>query len=251
MQVLSRTFSHDSIGRRRWPEMLAVAAAGLTLVLPPSGLAQESESTPTAMGVLGEAVSVESCNLDDYAAAPDGTASLYRIVSDDSEARYVAQEELARVGAATAIGRTSAFIGQIGFDEEGNPLACSRFDVDLRTLTSDSAMRDNHLYRNTLETATYPLATFILTGVEGLEGPIADGEETELTLIGNLTVHGVTNSVAWQATVTREGDLLTGNAETTFRMPEFDIVAPIVGQVISIEETITLQVDIAATLADE
>ena len=92
------------------------------------------------------------------------------------------------------------------------PLACSRFDVDLRTLQSDSSRRDNYLYSNTLETEQFPLATFILTGVEGLDGPLPDGEETSFTLIGNLTVHGVTNLISWEAKVTRDGDELSGDA---------------------------------------
>jgi polyisoprenoid-binding protein YceI len=230
---------------RRWAAAGAVVAAALLLANP----ATAQEAPEPDAGVIGTPVAVDGCNLDDFAAVPDGTASLYSIVSEESEARYVAEEELSGVGAKTAIGRTSAFIGQIGFDESGIPLACSRFDVDLRTLTSDSARRDNYLYGNTLETETYPLATFILTSVEGLDGPLVEGQETGLTMLGNLTVHGVTNLVAWNATVTLDGDTVTGTAETSFQMPEFNITPPIVGQVLSIEDTIKLEVDITARLA--
>jgi polyisoprenoid-binding protein YceI len=129
------------------------------------------------------------------------------------------------------------------------PLACSRFDVDLRTLTSDESRRDNFLYTNTLETQTYPLATFILSSVEGLDEPLADGEETQVKLIGNLTVHGQTKLIAWDAKIKMDGDTLTGTASTTFNMADFNITPPKVGPVMSIDETVKLEVDITAQKA--
>jgi polyisoprenoid-binding protein YceI len=210
--------------------------------------ASAQESTPTP-GVLGTPEAVEECDTTDPGSTPEGAASIYSIVSDDSEARYRAQEELAGRGAQEAVGATNAFVGQIAFDDSGAPMACSRFDVDLRTLTSDESRRDNFLYANTLETQTYPLATFILTSVEGWDDAIADGEETDVRLIGNLTVHGETKLVAWDAKVKMDGDTLSGSASTTFNMADFNITEPIVGQVLSIDDTIKLEVDIAAEKA--
>jgi len=59
-------------------------------------------------------------------------------------------------GANEAVGQTNSIVGQIYFDDQGMPLACSRWDVDLRTLTSDESRRDNYLRGNTLQTDTYP-----------------------------------------------------------------------------------------------
>jgi polyisoprenoid-binding protein YceI len=140
-------------------------------------------------------------------------------------------------------------IGRVLFDAAGLPLACSRFDVDLRTLASDEPRRDNYLYGNTLETEQYLLATFVLTGVEDLDGPLADGEETTFTLVGELTMHCVTNLVTWDVTATLDGDTLSGSAVTRFNMPEYNIEEPVVGPVLSVNETIQLEVDITATRA--
>jgi hypothetical protein len=41
---------------------------------------------------------------------------------------------------------------------------------------------------------------------------------------------------------------MVGSAETTFDMPDFDIVPPKVGPVLSLEEEVRLQVDIVANL---
>jgi len=251
MRLFSSSLAIRSAGKIG-SALLFLALAGLLLSLPLGAYAQD-DSTPTVTeaGVLGDAVATDACNQDDFAAAPDGSATIYRIVSEESEVRYLVEEELARIGTTTAIGSTSAFIGQLGFDENGAPLTCSRFDADLRTLTSDEPMRDNTLYNTTLETGTYPLATFILTDVEGLDGALVDGEETDITLIGNLTLHGTTRLVAWVGTVTLSGETLTGSAEMTFELTDFDMEKPESRMVVSIDDTITLQVDITAQLADE
>jgi polyisoprenoid-binding protein YceI len=218
------------------------------------GQAAAQESTPTTeAGILDEPAAAINCD-PSVAATPEAIqfeapATTFAIVSEESEVRYVAQEELANVGANEAVGATQAFIGNVYFNADGVPLACTRFDADLRTLTSDEARRDNFLSGNTLETATYPLATFILTEVEGLDGALTDGEETTFTLIGNLSLHGVTKLVAWEATATLDGDTLTGSASTAFDMPDFEIEEPVVGPVISVDEHIVLEVDIVAEKA--
>lgn len=207
------------------------------------------EATPTAVGVVEVAQeSLTECQTSEIGALPEGleAAEVYSVVPEESEARYRVQEELAEVGETEAVGKTQAIIGQIAFDAEGLPLACSRFDVDLRTLQSDQARRDNYLYNNTLEAEKYPLATFVLRDVEGLDAPLADGEETTVTLIGDLTLKDVTKLVAWEATVTRDGDTLSGTAATEFAMPEFSIEPPSVPVVLSLDETIRLEFDITA-----
>jgi len=156
------------------------------------------------------------------------------------------QEELAGQGAVEAIGATKAVIGNLYLGAQGEPRPCSRFDVDLRTLVSDSSRRDNYLYTNTPETQTYPVATFVLTAVEGLSGPLTN-TETAFRLIGDLTFHGVTKQVAWDITATLVGDKILGNAVTVFEMPEFGITPPKVGPVVSLDETVKLEIDLVFT----
>jgi len=220
-----------------------------SLLLAGGAIAQDSTPPATEAGVLGDAVATDDCDLSNYAATPTGTSVLYSIVSDQSEARYLAEEEIAGQGANTAVGRTNAIIGQIGLDANNAPLTCSRFDVDLRTLVSDDSRRDNKLYDETLETGEYPLGTFILTSVDGLDGGLVDGQEASVMLLGNLTLHGVTKQVAWSATVTMSEGTITGSAETKFNIADFDMAEPTSPLVLSIDDTITLQVDLVAQVA--
>ena len=229
--------------RHAFAGFAAIALLALSISVVSLSIVSAQNSTPSASGTPSGTPSAASCDTEAaIAAAP----SSYAIVSEESAARYRAQEELASVGANEAVGQTSAIIGTILLGEDGTPLICSRFDVDLRTLQSDEARRDNYLYNNTLQTETFPLATFVVASIEGLDEPLADGEAVTLTLLGDLTLHGVTLPATWDADVTLDGDTLTGTASTTFRMADYDIEEPIVGPVASVDQEITLEVEISA-----
>jgi hypothetical protein len=119
-------------------------AASLLVSVASSVTAQDS-ATPVPMGLVQEAENLPECTPAEIGALPEGmdAAVVYAIVPEESTARYRVQEELAQVGENEAVGETQAIIGQFGFGEDGLPLPCSRFDVDLRTLQSDQAKRDN------------------------------------------------------------------------------------------------------------
>jgi polyisoprenoid-binding protein YceI len=216
------------------------------------------DSTPAAdvkVGVLeGNPVYI-ACDTNVTADASDANAtpvpadspSTTYALTADSVASYTAEEELASQGANTAVGTTNTIIGNVYFDADGNPMACSRVDVDMRTFVSDESRRDNFLRSNTLETDTYPVATFVMTSVEGLNGALINGQETSFYLVGNLTMHGVTKLVRWEVTATLDGDDLTGKANTEFEMTDFNITEPKVGPVLSVDSTIKLEIDIVAT----
>jgi len=226
---------------------LAVAFAAMlvligTLTAPAAGAQEGAEGTPT-VGVLGTPEAVVDCAA--FAADPaNAPSTVYQVDSTASTARYIVEEELRTIGATQAIGETQAIVGTVSFDAAGVPMTCSRFDVDLRTLVSDESRRDNYLQGNTLETTTYPLATFILTSVEGMVSALVEGEETTVNLIGELTLHGATNVVAWETVVTLDGDTIAGTAKTEFEMPDFAITPPNAGPVVSLEELVKLEFDL-------
>ncbi len=217
--------------------------------------AQDTESGLREVGVIAEPDADLTASLADcsevaalqpgeLAAVGDGLVP-YVINGEPSEARYVIEEELAGFGANTAIGATNAFIGQIVLDADGNPVSCSRFDVDMRTLESDESRRDNFIRGSTLQSDTYPVATFILRAVEGLDGALGSDEQT-FTLIGDLVFRGETHLVAWEATASLDGGVLSGSAFTEFLLEDYSIQKPIVGSVVSIADDLRLEVDIEA-----
>ncbi|HEU5434208.1 MAG TPA: YceI family protein, partial [Thermomicrobiales bacterium] len=214
------------------PLLLALALAAMT-GLSSGGSAVAQDATPGVLVETPAAISCEAGTPGASAATPAPAAETFTVVSADSTARYRAQEELAGRGANEAVGQTDAVIGAVLFDAAGKPMPCTRFAVDLRTLKSDEARRDNYLYKNTLETEKYPLAVFIVTRVEGLAAPLPQDKPVAFKMIGNLTMHGQTKAVVWDATATMKGDELTGSAHTTFTMDQFDIEPPTVGPVLA------------------
>jgi polyisoprenoid-binding protein YceI len=197
----------------------------------------QADPASTPSGEIGKAV------LDEI---PEGS-TVFTIVSDESSASYTVAEELAGIGDTEAVGTTNAIIGEIVVGPDGEPLAGSRLDIDLRTLTSDETRRDNYLRRNSLESDTYPLATFVVTGVEDWTGPLEEGETAEFALVGDLTVHGVTNEVTWDATATLEDGDISGTATVEVKMPDFEIEKPQVAMVLGVDETVRLDLSVTAT----
>lgn len=222
-----------------------IAALSLGIMLSgASALGVAQEATP---GVLGDAVTTE-CVTDLGSAEVPDNASAYVVNSVESRAAFSSMEELAGAGVNEAIGTTSAVIGTILIAEDGTPLACSRIDIDVRTLVTDESRRDGQIQR-AMETDEFPLATFIVTAIEGLEGPLKEGTETDLVLVGNLTIHGVEKQVSWQTTVTLNDGVVTGTATTQVTFDDFDINKPVIGPVMSIEDEVNLTIDIVAEAA--
>jgi polyisoprenoid-binding protein YceI len=217
--------------------ILAITIGLFASTLPGNATAQEQDvSTPDASP----------------SASPSAAdvAFTFAVDAAQSTARYRAMEELSGIGANEAVGETQAIIGTLLFDNSYVPLAGSRIDVDLRTLVSDESRRDNFLYDNVLETGEFPLATFIVTGVAGLDAGLPDGEEVTFQLVGDLTLHGVTNPATWEVTAKRDGDSVTGSANTSFVLDDYEMEKPIVGPVVSIDDEIKLEIDVVAAAVE-
>jgi polyisoprenoid-binding protein YceI len=168
----------------------------------------------------------------------------------DSEARYRAQEVLVGRGANEAVGRTSNVSGTIQVEADGTIAADqSRITVDLTSLQSDSMTRDNYIKRNTLQVSEFPNAVFVVTSAPGLPIPLPTSGSATFELVGDLTVHGVSRPTTWQATATFAEREVTGSATTTVLMTDFGMTPPRVGSVVSIEDSVRLELDVKGTVA--
>lgn len=167
--------------------------------------------------------------------------------ADGSVARYRVKEELARVSVpGDAVGETPDVVGAIVFSADGSVQPGSRIVVDLRTLRSDEARRDNFLRRNSLESNRFPLAEFVIREVSGLSWPLPESGETDFQLHGDMTLHGVTAPLTWDVIATFGLDGVTGQATTRFQFGDFDISKPSLFFIISVEDDMRLEVDFKA-----
>jgi polyisoprenoid-binding protein YceI len=114
------------------------------------------------------------------------------------------------------VGRTSDVSGSLTID--GTTIAATEIEVDLTTVASDSSQRDNQFRNRIMETSTYPTATFSLASPITLEDVPDDLEEVTVQATGQLTLHGVTNTVTMDLAARRNGDAIevTGSVPVAF-----------------------------------
>lgn len=170
------------------------------------------------------------------------------VVPEKSEARYRVREQLAGMSLPNdAIGKTRAITGQIVGKMDGTIVSAeSQFQVDVRTLRSDAGPRDNFIQRTPLQTSQFPFVTFVPTSAPGLPLIVPDSGGATFELVGELTIKDVTKPVTWQATCQLESNRTEGtcSATTTFTFNDFNLEQPRVARVLSIEDNITLEVDL-------
>lgn len=217
------------------PTRPAVSPTATAAALP----SPAATETPAATVVSSPTVTIAS------ASQPAARTVTFRIVPEQSEARYRVREQLlGRSLPNDAVGRTNAVEGQIVIAADGTiDSQQSQVTVDLTTLKSDEARRDNYIKQNTLEVDQYPTATFQPTAVSGLPWPLPTNGQLQFQLEGNLTVHGVTKPVTWNVEATVDGNRITGTATTQVTFEDFGMTPPRVPVVLSLEDTITLELD--------
>ena len=168
-------------------------------------------------------------------AADAGLVGRWEVLADGSSfAGYRVEEELARIGATTAVGRSTVLSGSLVFD--GAAITEVVIEVDLTALTSDDSRRDGALRRQALETNTYPTTTFTLTEPIPIDAVPAEGEALSVTATGDLTLHGVTREVQ----IPMEGQLVgdrvavVGSLEIIFA--DYDMDTPSAFIVLAIDD---------------
>ncbi|HEX6869327.1 MAG TPA: YceI family protein, partial [Candidatus Limnocylindrales bacterium] len=143
-----------------------------------------------------------------------------------------------------AVGRTDQITGSITVETSGETttLTAATLTVDTTSITSDESRRDNRMRSEGLETDAFPTATFTLT--EPVEVPAAalDGTPSEVTLTGDLTLHGVTKSVSIPAQAQLVNGTISVAGSISFPLSDYSIVAPNIGGfIVSIADTGTLE----------
>jgi polyisoprenoid-binding protein YceI len=181
------------------------------------------------------------------AAAPAGTVRL-NLVADGTKARFRAREQLARLPAPSeAIGTTSDVNGSIGVGPNGIVPEASKISVKLDSLASDSSMRDRFIKQSTLQTQRFPTAEFQPREASGLPWPLPTSGELSFQLTGDLNIHGVAQPKTWDIKAQFGPGEVNGSGSTSVTLEQFGMEKPRVASVLSIEDTIVLEIDFKAT----
>jgi polyisoprenoid-binding protein YceI len=211
-----------------------------------------STATPTpAPTAATSATSAPAPTSTTWSSGSENPASGIALVVDssNSSASYHAQEQLAgRNLPSEAVGTTPHVSGSILLAPDGSIAANqSQIQVDLRSLASDQSRRDNFIKGNTLQTNSFPNATFVPRQARGLPSPLPTSGQATFQLLGDLTVHGVTRPVTWQVTTQFDGGSVSGNATTNVNISDFGMTPPKAGPVLSIEDGLLLELTFSAT----
>ena len=153
-------------------------------------------------------------------------------VGAGSVAGYRVREQLANLPAESdAVGRTEGVSGSITVESSGDAarLTAGTLTVDTTTIRSDEGRRDNRLRNEGLQTDQFPTATFTITQPVDVPAAALSGTPTDLTLIGDLTLHGVTTSVEIPAQAQLTDGRIQVAGSLTFPLSDFDISPPNVG----------------------
>lgn len=175
----------------------------------------------------------------------DGNVAGTWDVSTGSQAGYRVRERLASLPAESdAVGRTDQVTGSITVKSDGTTttLTAATLTVDTSSITSDESRRDNRLNTEGLQTETFPTAGFTLTAPVEVPTAALTGTPSDITLTGDLTLHGVTKSVQIPAKVHLVNGTVQVAGSLPFPLSDYDIVAPNIGGfIVSIADQGTLE----------
>ena len=137
----------------------------------------------------------------------------YLITSQNSKIEFTGSQV-----AGKHEGSFQKFNGEINYT--GQP-ETSRVNVtiDTSSLNADDPQLTQHLKTpDFFDVAKYPTATFVSTGIR----PGGDKGSSH-TVTGNLTMHGVTKSVSFPATITASADAVNVDANFSINRKDFNI----------------------------
>src|SRR5690606_33922091 len=204
-------------------------------------------TTPASAAATGTVASTTEGTSTPAAAAEGDLSGAWVVDSANSIVGYRIEEELRSIGSTTAVGRTSDVTGNLEFD--GTTITTVEVVADLGTLTSDDDRRDGQLRRQALETNSFPEAAFSLVEPIVVEGDPASGSEIAATVVGDLTIHGVTNRVemALEGTVV-DGRVVVVGA-TVILLADYEIEKPSAMSVLSVSDEATIEMQLVFTRA--
>lgn len=202
--------------------------------LPPVPSSAAGSSQPLASGGINGTWNVDT-SIGSFA---DSTGSFVG---------YRVQEEMASIGANTAVGRTPNVSGSLTIS--GTQVNAATITADLTSLQSDDQRRDGQLARQGIQTSQFPTATFKLTAPIELGSVPADGQEIQVTATGQLTLHGQTKDVQIPLKARLSGSTIAVSGSLPIVFADYGIEKPNSFMVLSIADEGTMELQLFFTRA--
>lgn len=233
--------------------LFALAAAGLLVAGCAAAPAEAPVVDEAVVEPAAEMVVATAEMVPTDVPADAGTAAetrTFTIDSAQSKVTYEVGETFIREGNrfAIAIGTTNTLAGEITLDY-GQPSnsRIGTLTVDISQLRSDSDRRDNKIREEWLESALFPTVTFQPTALSGLTDDVQEGQTVTFQVTGDTTIRDTTKPLVFVATATLNGNTLTGQATTQFKMTDFNFDPPDIAGVLKAEDDVKIIIDFVAT----
>lgn len=203
-----------------------------------TGVVSAQDAVAPAESPAVETVTDETATDETASAGIDGTWMVDTEVGDfaDYSSSWVGfrvAEVLQGLGDVDAVGRTPTVSGMLVAN--GTTIESALIEVDLTTITSDQPRRDPAIQR-ALDTVEFPTATLATREPVDLGAVPADGEPFSASVPGTLTIHGVSQDVAFELTGQRAGDVVVVVGTLPVDFTSFGITMPTAPIVISVED---------------
>jgi len=147
----------------------------------------------------------------------------------------------------TINGRSSQASGSFRLDPSNLSATRGTITVPVSSLRTGIELRDEHLVSDDwLDAASHPNAIFEITGISGASSLEAN-EDTNVTVRGNFTIHGVSKPVTARTRVQWDGgSRVRGRAQFTVKLDEHGVDIPSIVQA-KVSNEITVRVDFQAS----
>jgi len=204
------------------------------------------------ISAAAEAVSDDGAADDDASAGPaadgqpvDDISGTWTVQANEEVTfvGYRINEVLSSVGDFTVVGRTPEVTGTM--EADGTSVTAVDLVAQMDTLSTDRSGRDRAMRSQALETSEFPEATFMLTSPIDVGEVPAEGETISVTATGDLTIHGVTQSVDFPLDAQLVGDIIVVVGQLEVLLADFGINAPSAPAVVSVEEMAILELSVA------
>ncbi len=191
-------------------------------------------------------VVVAACFASPLAAAADATT--FRVkAGGKSKIEFESDAPL-----ETMVGKTKKISGSLSVDPVDITKTTGSFKVPVASLRTGNDLRDEHLRGDGwLDAKKFPSIHFEITEVVlGKKGnkELKQGKDTNVTVKGKFTAHGVTKVVTSDGTVNWSGDAMRIRASFIAKLTDHDISVPSIVR-LKVANDISVSVDLAARAA--
>jgi polyisoprenoid-binding protein YceI len=211
--------------RFRWPLAFAGLVLGVAVVAPfvyIQFIKADAAERPTLDDVITTTTAGGGTTSTTAAGAAEGIDGTWT-TTGGSVVQYRVIEVLFGQD-AEATGTADGVTGTV--EIAGTTATAVEVEVDMTSFESDESRRDSQFQGRIMETAEFPTATFALTEPLELGSIPADGERITVEATGELTMHGVTNTVTFDLTAALNGTTFAAEAAIPITFTDYGIDDP-------------------------